>query len=112
MIEELTYAGEGFQVVKQHEGWKIGYLRYSDRFSKLGEMEKHLKTDEIHVLLQGEATLYTDTEERLMEKNVAYNIPRGVWHHIVVSQDALVLVVENSNTTRENTEKWWRDETC
>ena len=39
-----------------------------------------------------------------MEPMVVYNIPKGEWHHITVSHDATVLVVENSNTTKENSE--------
>ena len=34
-----------------------------------------------------------------------YTVPVGVWHHIVVSADANVVVVENRNTSKENTEK-------
>ena len=40
-----------------------------------------------------------------MEKCKVYNVKKGLWHHIVVSEDATVLVVENSNTTKENTER-------
>ena len=107
-MEAFIHKGEGFQVLKEFEGWKIGYLRYNDRFSKFDQLERHLETDEVFVLLEGEATLYTEDEERFMEKSVLYNIPKGVWHHIVVSEDATVMVVENSNTTKENTEKKWR----
>lgn len=107
-METHIHKGEGFQVLKQFEGWKIGYLRYDDRFSKFDQLERHLETDEVFVLLEGEATLYTEEESCVMEKSVLYNIPKGVWHHIVVSEDATVLVVENSNTTKDNTEKKWR----
>lgn len=107
-MEAYIHTGEGFQVLKQFEGWKIGYLRYNGRFSKYDQLERHLETDEVFVLLEGTATLYTEEEECVMEKNVLYNIPARVWHHIVVSEDATVLVVENSNTTKENTEKKWR----
>ena len=107
-MEMITYKGEGFRVLKEFEGWKIGYLRYNDRFSKFDQFERHLETDEVFVLLEGNATLYTDEEECAMVHNALYNIPKGVWHHIVVSEDATVLVVENSNTTKENTEKKWR----
>lgn len=107
-MEACIHTGEGFRVLKEFEGWKIGYLRYNERFSKFAEMERHLETDEVFVLLEGTATLYTEDEECCMVKNVLYNIPKGVWHHIVVSEDATVLVVENSNTTKDNTEKKWR----
>ena len=111
-MEAIIHKGDGFRVLKEYEGWKIGYLRYNDRFSKFEEMERHLETDEVFVLLEGTATLYTEEETCQMEKSVLYNIPKGVWHHIVVSKDATVLVVENSNTTKENTEKMWRNRTC
>lgn len=103
-MEKYTYNGEGFHTVKEFEGWRIGFLRYSDRFSACKEMERHLETDEAFMLLEGKANLVTD-EICEMERNHLYIVPKGIWHHIVVSKDALVLVVENSNTSKENTEK-------
>ncbi len=108
MIDILEYSGDDFKAVVQYEGWKIGLLRYSDRFSAFDALERHKLTDEAFVLLDGEATLYIKgdaVEEYTMEKNKVYNVHKNVWHHIVVSEDATVLVVENSDTTKENTEK-------
>ena len=105
MMEAITYAGDGWSVVKEFAGWKIGFLRYNERFSKVEEMERHLETDEVFILLEGAATLYTGNQNCVMEKKILYNIPKGEWHHIVVSEDATVLVVENSNTSKANTEK-------
>ena len=104
MIEKFSFTGQDFCVVKQFEGWKIGFLRYSQRFSKFDRLERHLLTDEAFILLDGCATLYTDTEEEQMQKNVVYNIPKGGWHHITVSQDATIMVVENSSTNQDNTQ--------
>lgn len=104
MIEKLTYVGNDFKVVQQFEGWKIGFLRISERFSKFDRLERHLLTDEAFILLDGKATLYTDTEKVEMEKCIVYNIPKAEWHHITVSEDATVMVVENSSTCDDNTE--------
>ena len=104
MIEKSSFTGQDFCVVKQFEGWKIGFLRYSQRFSSFDRLERHMLTDEAFILLEGEATLYTDTESVKMQKNVVYNIPKGGWHHITVSLDATVMVVENSSTSQENTQ--------
>ena len=104
MIEKYFYNGQDFSVAMQFEGWKIGLLRYSERFSKFDRLERHLLTDEAFILLDGTATLYTDTEEVEMQKCVVYNIPKAVWHHITVSENATVMVVENSNTGDENSE--------
>jgi len=105
MIEIFTHGGDGFKVIAEQGDRKIGMLRYSERFSKLSEYERHLLTDEAFVLLSGRATLYTDSESLELENGKLYNIPAAVWHHIVVSEDANVLVIENKNTSKENTEK-------
>jgi len=104
-MEIFEFYGEDFKAVLQFEGWKIGILRYSDRFSDFKVMERHLETDEAFVLLEGEATLFEEENTYKMEKCKVYNVKKGLWHHIVVSKDATVLVVENSNTTKENTER-------
>lgn len=104
MIKQLKFDGEDYSVVHQFQGWKIGMLKYSQRFSSFDRLERHFLTDEVFVLLSGSATLYTDKETIVMENSVAYNVPKGEWHHIVVSKDANVLIVENVETGDENTE--------
>jgi mannose-6-phosphate isomerase-like protein (cupin superfamily) len=104
MIEKHFYNGEDFKVAMQFESWKIGLLRYSDRFSKFDMLERHLLTDEAFILLDGTAILYTDQEQVEMQKNIVYNIPKAGWHHITVSKDATVMVIENASTCDENTE--------
>lgn len=104
-MEIFDYNGDDFKAVLTFESWKIGLLRYSDRFSGFKVKERHLETDECFVLLSGEATLFEDDTPHTMEKCKVYNIKKGVWHHIVVSPDATVLVVENSNTSGDNTER-------
>ena len=105
MINVGVHTDAGFKVMVESGEWKVGMLRYNERFSRLGEMERHMLTDEVFVLLSGSAILYTDIEEKRMEEGVVYTIPAAVWHHIVVSSDACVIVVENRNTSIENTEK-------
>lgn len=104
-IDSSTFRGEDFQVMTTFEGWKIGFLRYSERFSDFRVIERHLETDEVFVLLEGSATLYVEDESVVMEKCTVYNVKKGLWHHIVVSEDATVMVVENSNTTMANSER-------
>ena len=109
-MEKYTYNGEDFKAVVTTDKWKIGLLKYSERFSSFKVLERHLKTDEAFVLLDGHATLYIKNkngiiEETKMEKRTVYNVPKNEWHHIVVSEDACVLIVENEDTSKENTEK-------
>ena len=104
MIEKLTFDGQDFKAVLDFESWRIGFLRYSERFSKFDRLERHLLTDEAFILLDGGAVLYTDKERMQMQKCMVYNIPKGEWHHITVGKDTTVMVVENSNTTDQNTQ--------
>lgn len=110
-MEKYFFNGEDFKAVLQTKNWTIGLLRYSERFSKLGCFERHLLTDEAFILLSGSATLYVkngdEITETVMEQNIVYNIPKEEWHHIVVDKDATVLIVENSDTSKENTERIW-----
>ena len=105
MIKVFSHFADGFRVAAEYGEWKVGVLRYNERFSRLGEMERHMLTDEVFVLVEGSATLYTDDETIKMDAGTVYTVPAAVWHHIVVSADACVLVVENRNTSIENTEK-------
>ncbi len=104
-MEILSYSGENFSVAMQFEGWKIGILRYGDKFDKYAFNERHLLTDEAFVLLEGSAVLYENETPYVMEKCKIYNIKKGVWHHIIVKPETTVLVIENSNTSPENTER-------
>ena len=92
------------------EHWRVGLLRTSERFVKTGIWERHLKTVEVHVLLCGQATLYVKdeagTEQALpMVQGTVYEVAPAEWHHVTVSDDAVVLVVEDADTSKENSEK-------
>ncbi len=106
----FEFTGTDFQRLTSFDGWAIGFVRYGERFSKLGELERHMETDEAFVLLEGSGTLYEQDEdgnlnEFPMEKCRVYMVTKGVWHHVTVSHDATIMVVENSNTSKANSEK-------
>ena len=105
-IEILTYEGEGFSKVMSFEGWRVAVINYSERFEEknLIKLERHLLTDEVFVLLEGNAILVSDTEKYQMEKNKIYNVIKGTWHAIALEKDAHVLIVENVETGKENSE--------
>ena len=107
-IEILDTMEEGYRPQVRFEAWRVAILRYASRFDRnnLARLERHHLTDEVFVLLEGEATLLIgeNCEECPMEANKLYNVKKDVWHHIIVSRDARVLIVENDNTGLENTE--------
>ncbi len=105
-IELFDYTGEGFAKVIRYQGWRVAIINYADRYNKknIEKLERHLLTDEVFVLLEGEATLIAEDGECPMVKNKLYNVKAGAWHAIYVSEDAKVLIVENNDTGPENSE--------
>lgn len=96
---------EGYKTVHVFESWRIGLIRRNERFSKFEELERHMKTDEAFILLEGGATLYDEENNYRMESGKIYNFRKGEYHHVVIDEDGLVMVVENADTTADNTEK-------
>ena len=108
-IKENPKNGSGFDTLHTFEGWKIAFITCAEQYGELKLVKRHTQTDEAFVLVNGEATLFTaDGDEPLcvtqMQKEKLYIVKKNTWHHLQVSEDALLIVVENSDTSKENTE--------
>jgi ureidoglycolate hydrolase len=114
LIEILDHTGAGYQPLIDFASWRVAIMRYSDPYApeKIERVERHVETDEVFVLLAGEVTFFVgDGEtrpERLipqaMEPLKLYNVKQNIWHTILFSRDASVLIVENRDTGDHNTE--------
>jgi ureidoglycolate hydrolase len=106
-IEIYEYDGEGYEPSMHFGEWRVAIMNYSDQLASFGKYERHMLTDEVFVLLDGKATLIVGDgkDEVKMEKFKIYNIKKAVWHATVMSRDAKILIVENHNTSAENSEK-------
>lgn len=112
LLEIREYTGEGFRPVVDFGAWRVALLRYrEDNLPQhIHAMQRHHETDEVFVLLQGRCVLYlgegqegiTRVLAQDMEPLKVYNVKCGAWHHHTLSQDAVVLVVENRETTKAN----------
>ncbi len=109
MIDILSPEKNGFETIFQKDGWKAAFITHSSSYAELTEMKRHMKTEEVFTLLSGHATIFTLEEDILtetpMEEGKVYVIGRGTYHHVKTSADALLFVVENSDTSKENTER-------
>lgn len=107
-LDILEHDGLEYRRLVNNSKWTLASLNWAPRFDEknLVEMERHNLTDETFVLLHGSATLLVgEKAERVEMKPLAYyNVRAGIWHHIVVSKDARVLVAENANTSKDNTD--------
>ncbi len=105
-ISECT--AEGYSPLSIHPGWQVAYLTTvpEHQLDDLINMEVHTQTDELFILLKGEAVLLTvdyDTQEKefeavAMKPFVMYDVPQGVWHNIAMAPDTLLLIVEKDYT--------------
>ena len=107
-MDILEHTGGEYRRLVNNAKWTLASLNYAPRFDEknIVDLERHNLTDETFVLLAGQATLLVgEGAERVkMEPLKFYNVRAGIWHNIFVSKDARVLVVENANTSKDNTD--------
>ncbi len=103
-----------YQPVLDFDGWRIAMLRHFDVVDPqaFGRVERHRNTNEVFILTTGQADLIVCDGEAepsspqvlSMEAHVAYNIRRSVWHHVVMSPQAHIVLFERSETSSKNTD--------
>jgi len=95
-------------------GWRVAMLRHFDQLApeNFQQVERHLETNEVFILTAGQADLIVcdgDAKPTApyvfpMVLNVAYNIQQAVWHNVVMSVDAHIILFERTDTTVENSD--------
>ena len=105
---------EGMQRVFENEKWTVGIKNWKPANDVTGIdcLERHNKTDELFVLVEGSCTLVyaNETEGGLefgavkMEKDKVYNIPATLWHNTITCKDTKMILIEDSNTSMENSD--------
>ncbi len=113
LLEIREFTDPGYKPVIDYSTWRVAVLNYIDEINpeRIETMERHNETDEVFVLIKGRGILFigegVNNVERIhwqvMEYGKIYNVKRNVWHSIVLSPDGSVLIVENRETTRKNT---------
>ncbi|MCX5870793.1 MAG: hypothetical protein NTY00_09215 [Deltaproteobacteria bacterium] len=102
----------GYKPVIDYANWRVAILNFSDdlRPQKITALQRHNETDEVFVLLRGRCLLFlgegdqsiTAIHGQDMIPHTIYNVKKGVWHSHTLSEDAMVLIVENRDTTFDN----------
>ena len=112
LLETHTHEESAFLPLVNFGGWRVAVLNFVHHLlpQNLKDMQRHDETDEVFVLLKGRCILFVgDGREEAgtihaadMVPLTVYNVKRGTWHNHTLSEDASVLVVENRETTEEN----------
>ena len=112
LLQIREHDGEGYRPLVDYQNWRVAILNFSPELlpERLTRMQRHNETDEVFVLLAGRCILFVgegaDTVTRIHAEELrpgrVYNVRRAVWHTHTLSADAQVLVVENRDTTYDN----------
>lgn len=109
-LEIHKWNGEGFMPLIVYGEWLVALMNWEQRFDigAVGKIERHNETDEVFVLIDGRSVLYVVEVPSIklvdMEPSVLYNVPAGTWHNVVGTRETKWLIVENNNTSYNNTE--------
>lgn len=107
-LEILTPSEKGYKRTVEFEKWLVATMTASPDYKEenLKYLERHLESDEVFILMDGEATLLIGLEKTKvpMEKFKVYNVKKNTWHAIFMNDDAKIIIVENANTGMETSE--------
>ncbi len=113
-IAVYEFAGEGMQRVFENEKWTVGIKNWKPANDVTGIdcLERHNKTDELFVLVEGACTLaYANETQKGLEFGVVnmkpdkvYNIPATLWHNTITQKDTKMILIEDSNTSMNNSD--------
>lgn len=112
LLEVSEYSGEGYLPLVDFDTWRVAVLNFIDELlpERLDTMQRHDETDEVFVLLKGRCILFLGSGDQAISEIYTedlrplkfYNVKKGCWHTHTLSEDAAVLIVENRDTTSEN----------
>ena len=112
LLEIHSHSEPAFRPLVDFGAWRVAVLNFIDHLKpqNLTDMQRHDETDEVFVLLKGRCVLFIgdgkDDVGTIHAVDLApltvYNVKQGTWHTHTLSDDASVLVVENRETTLDN----------
>lgn len=107
-VESFAYEGEGIKNVYLNEKWLIAIKnwREANDVEQISRLEVHFKTDEQFVLLAGSAVLiYAENLDETskiqatkLEHGKVFHVPQNLWFNNVLSKDAKIIYIEDSDT--------------
>ncbi|MEC9485105.1 MAG: hypothetical protein UMR38_04455 [Candidatus Izemoplasma sp.] len=115
-IEIIDFNEPGYKPLVAYNNWRVAMLNYIDELEtmQIDNFQAHLETDETFILLSGKCILFLGDKKdgRIaninaidMEPHKIYNIKKGVYHTHTLKEDSKVLIVENDDTSDDNSPK-------
>jgi hypothetical protein len=112
LLEIREHNQAGYKPLVDYANWRVAILNFSEelRPENITALQRHNETDEVFVLLRGRCILFIGEGDGTvatiygqdMIPHTLYNVKKKVWHSHTLSEDAMVLIVENRDTTYDN----------
>jgi hypothetical protein len=112
LLEIREHTGPGYRPVIDFGAWRVAVLNFNEDLlpENITRMQRHNETDEVFVLLKGRCILFLgegyETIKTVYAEDMSpmriYNVKKAAWHTHTLSRDAKVLIVENRDTTYDN----------
>jgi mannose-6-phosphate isomerase-like protein (cupin superfamily) len=110
-IEIYEYHRAGYKPLVYSHDWMVALLNYEDimGLDKALDIERHVQTDEVFILLRGRAAFYLAAEGQPLQvvelkPGLVYNVIKGTWHNLLATKEAVFAIVENRDTDVFDTE--------
>ena len=109
-LDVANWTEVGYQPLVYDDNWQVALLNWEPAIDlqNIGEIERHINTDEVFILWRGQSALFVSGANGLqvedMQAGVIYNVKRGSWHNLVSTQDASIIIVEKRDTHLTDTE--------
>ncbi|MEI8234837.1 MAG: hypothetical protein WCH57_09145 [Verrucomicrobiota bacterium] len=113
-IESFYHSGPGYTPFLIRPGWQVAQLNYLPELAEdqLHKVERHKATDEVFICFKGISILVgaVDTGDGLkfeaipLQPGVTYNVPKSMWHWIVMYPGDQVMLVERAQTHCDDVE--------
>jgi len=109
-VELYEWNEPGYKPLVFHQDWMVALLNWEPAclLENAHEIERHNLTDEVFLLLHGQAILYVNAGAGLrsiaMKPGALYNVRAGVWHNLLATRDARWVIVEARGTDLHDTE--------
>ncbi len=111
-LEIHEYKEAGYRPLIYSAGWMVALMNWDPKMAVKDAIgiERHVRTDEVFILLRGKAAFYIDEGEgglRMVEMQPGrlYNVPRSIWHNTLATKDVQFAIIENRDTNTTDTEE-------
>jgi hypothetical protein len=104
----------GYQAVWNYGQWRLAMTQDAPQTHKEGitQLSRHMQTDEAFTLMEGAAGIYIGDGDaeignvtyHAFEPGKTYVVHAATWHCVCTQPGCKILIVENEDTGRHNTE--------